>query len=76
MVFKEKWPIYIGIGLVLALSISIFFSSIHPTQPDGLRYIKKQEKLPTQQLATKFSEEKEDNTTEENVFARFHDYVF
>lgn len=76
MVFKEKWPIYIGIGLVLALSISIFFSSIHPTQPDGLRYIKKQEKLPTQQLAIKFSEEKEDNTTEENVFARFHDYVF
>ncbi|WP_320596771.1 GDSL-type esterase/lipase family protein [Absicoccus sp.] len=54
----------------------MFFSSIHPAKPEGLRYIQQQEKLPTQPLATKFSKEKEENITDENVFARFHDYVF
>ena len=76
MVFKERWNLYILIGLVLALGLSMVFSSSKQAKPAGLQYIEKQEKLPTKPLALQFSEEKEGNTTSEDVFARFHDYVF
>lgn len=76
MVFNvKKEYIYVIIGLFLALVLVVFLQNQRQDQTPGLTYIQKQEKLSTKELALRFSQEKEGNETE-NVFAKFHDYVF